>query len=159
MERDVWENWSHVAQFLFQLTRSRGAWPVKIDACTNYFTFQLTRSRGAWRSGKCWGHRTFAISTHTLTWSVTHSHPIATFIQKISTHTLTWSVTTFTILYFLKWKISTHTLTWSVTLYKKEFKVKVVFQLTRSRGAWLSIYNQLQNGGLISTHTLTWSVT
>ena len=33
----------------FQLTRSRGAWPVKIDSMKIAIKFQLTRSRGAWR--------------------------------------------------------------------------------------------------------------
>ena len=35
------------------------------------------------------------ISTHTLTWSVTHVFIFRTNIQNISTHTLTWSVTGF----------------------------------------------------------------
>ena len=35
-----------------------------------------------------------AISTHTLTWSVTFSEYIANNTKNISTHTLTWSVTT-----------------------------------------------------------------
>ena len=33
------------------------------------------------------------ISTHTLTWSVTHLTILFAFGKKISTHTLTWSVT------------------------------------------------------------------
>ena len=34
-----------------------------------------------------------AISTHTLTWSVTNEQPTADVQEVISTHTLTWSVT------------------------------------------------------------------
>ena len=42
---------------------------------------------------KCvvWGKR--AISTHTLTWSVTFSFKLRNALKEISTHTLTWSVT------------------------------------------------------------------
>ena len=57
----------------------------------------------------------------------------------ISTHTLTWSVTQ---LFWLQWfchTISTHTLTWSVTRLIM-YRLRVLsFQLTRSRGAWLSL--------------------
>ena len=53
----------------------------------------------------------------------------------ISTHTLTWSVTHKLLKDAPDTKISTHTLTWSVTPEKPE-KVEVTkFQLTRSRGA------------------------
>ena len=80
-----------------------------------------------------------AISTHTLTWSVTdgltgdldgisdfnsHAHVERDCILRvllrlllISTHTLTWSVTVSSVtLYPSSSNISTHTLTWSVTL-------------------------------------------
>ena len=59
-----------------------------------------------------------AISTHTLTWSVTELTLALEYSDSISTHTLTWSVTpratngSKTVN-----KISTHTLTWSVTVY------------------------------------------
>ena len=36
---------------------------------------------------------TATISTHTLTWSVTHLTQTSGFVLVISTHTLTWSVT------------------------------------------------------------------
>ena len=80
-----------------------------------------------------------AISTHTLTWSVTiyndirrgtiknfnsHAHverdrPLyyKYFDSFISTHTLTWSVTKFDKDLAKMLMISTHTLTWSVTCY------------------------------------------
>ena len=100
-----------------------------------------------------------AISTHTLTWSVTVSYAVTEIIRVISTHTLTWSVTilsflqTQTVLDFnshahverdlrlivetFPFVISTHTLTWSVTIN--------IFDI-------FSFFH-------ISTHTLTWSVT
>ena len=56
-----------------------------------------------------------AISTHTLTWSVT-VHAVRTFQHTpISTHTLTWSVTDLFDIDATSPAISTHTLTWSVT--------------------------------------------
>ena len=55
--------------------------------------------------------------------------------------------------------ISTHTLTWSVTQKLLYIKQKKPFQLTRSRGAWLSNRILPQCYDWISTHTLTWSVT
>ena len=59
----------------------------------------------------------FAISTHTLTWSVTVPILGLTNAQNISTHTLTWSVTTGKRHYIQNPVISTHTLTWSVTCH------------------------------------------
>ena len=38
-------------------------------------------------------NKTLAISTHTLTWSVTHCEIVILGVCHISTHTLTWSVT------------------------------------------------------------------
>ena len=75
-----------------------------------------------------------AISTHTLTWSVTilpsrlalspyfnsHAH-----VERDPLNPLLQNVT----------HISTHTLTWSVTRSLKNFKPGEIFQLTRSRGA------------------------
>ena len=56
----------------------------------------------------------------------------------ISTHTLTWSVTA--VYLYDEWIlcISTHTLTWSVTTFLVTRNENIGFQLTRSRGAWLS---------------------
>ena len=100
---------------------------------------------------------TSAISTHTLTWSVTSEHILQFGIlayfnshahverdvdshscvmkQWISTHTLTWSVTEYFIFKRLSTCISTHTLTWSVTGYTNFGTTPEEFQLTRSRGA------------------------
>ncbi len=58
----------------------------------------------------------FTISTHTLTWSVTQRIQLFHMLSVISTHTLTWSVTIISILAVLVASISTHTLTWSVTV-------------------------------------------
>ena len=70
----------------------------------------------------------------------------------ISTHTLTWSVTTtFTLNSFL-YKISTHTLTWSVTNTFFSFPHFYTFQLTRSRGAWLGLVGELKKGRDFNSH-------
>ena len=53
----------------------------------------------------------------------------------ISTHTLTWSVTYALIDSVPIVEISTHTLTWSVTLFGTACLQYQQFQLTRSRGA------------------------
>ena len=57
-----------------------------------------------------------AISTHTLTWSVTFTRFNEVSALVISTHTLTWSVTMRFEETAAETNISTHTLTWSVTL-------------------------------------------
>ena len=98
--------------------------------------FQLTRSRGAWLAS--------TVSCDTLC---------------ISTHTLTWSVTIIWKCGYAWWFISTHTLTWSVTHFSLQKLVFKKFQLTRSRGAWLSCLSFFCSTLFISTHTLTWSVT
>ena len=98
----------------FQLTRSRGAWRWHTESTCRPYEFQLTRSRGAWRRSRPCGRKhsdfnshahverddalpdiisAIIISTHTLTWSVTHQSLSRTIAQAISTHTLTWSVT------------------------------------------------------------------
>ena len=56
----------------------------------------------------------------------------------ISTHTLTWSVTPSSFGLWEQQLISTHTLTWSVTWYFCPILCCKKFQLTRSRGAWLT---------------------
>ena len=62
-------------------------------------------------------HFLIKISTHTLTWSVTHKHVAFVTNCSISTHTLTWSVTNSVLDTVGLDTISTHTLTWSVTRY------------------------------------------
>ena len=142
----------------FQLTRSRGAWPVNSPFCRIYLF----------------------ISTHTLTWSVTSSAGNMTYGKIISTHTLTWSVTGWRRKRRNWMQISTHTLTWSVTSEFDIILIWALFQLTRSRGAWrtenmgcvnmvyFNSHAHVERDSLsgipadriaISTHTLTWSVT
>ena len=125
---------------IFQLTRSRGAWLFVLLLLASALQFQLTRSRGAWlgyffltitdgyfnshahveRDTTCsWIANIWAISTHTLTWSVTY--------RRYHITTDDW--------------ISTHTLTWSVTLINAHRNKIVQFQLTRSRGAWHCHWN------------------
>ena len=87
------------------------------DASVSESVFQLTRSRGAW-----------PIIFSPLNLST-----------QISTHTLTWSVTFLPLLYYLPLKISTHTLTWSVTQCVPRVAFFILFQLTRSRGAWRAV--------------------
>ena len=76
-----------------------------------------------------------AISTHTLTWSVTFFIWQHLFQFVISTHTLTWSVTLGDRYALTAVYISTHTLTWSVTISHLSGVAVTPFQLTRSRGA------------------------
>ena len=83
-------------------------------------------------------YRSADISTHTLTWSVTHVHAPYSPVAPISTHTLTWSVTSSLLISGLP---------------------VIQFQLTRSRGAWRTRRNNRNKRKGISTHTLTWSVT
>ena len=61
-----------------------------------------------------------SISTHTLTWSVTHYNKNGISYNEISTHTLTWSVTGKGKNKIVYDGISTHTLTWSVTVNAKQ---------------------------------------
>ena len=166
--------------WIFQLTRSRGAWHSIDKRRTRilYFNshahverdylfliivsktsiFQLTRSRGAWleysdsrgQTGNFNSHahverdasgisqRTFciAISTHTLTWSVTLLRTWKTALTNFNSHAhverdLAKPKTIKGI------EISTHTLTWSVTYATRSPLLSWLFQLTRSRGAWL----------------------
>ena len=99
------------------------------------------------------------ISTHTLTWSVTHKHVAFVTNCSISTHTLTWSVTNSVLDTVGLDTISTHTLTWSVTGSDLSS-----FQLYMYFNSHAHVERDSNNFCLcfidsISTHTLTWSVT
>ena len=77
----------------------------------------------------------------------------------ISTHTLTWSVTKVLTVRYEDIIISTHTLTWSVTGRYSNGKSRTWdfnshAHVERDGRWWLS-----QASVVISTHTLTWSVT
>ena len=76
--------------------------------------FQLTRSRGAWLF--------YSASLQTILHFNSHAH--------VERDRLTTPKNSVTI-------ISTHTLTWSVTTWEKKEAWHKIFQLTRSRGAWL----------------------
>ena len=100
--------------------------------------FQLTRSRGAWLKSSCLAHAVIHFNSHAhVERDFYKSSPILTSFC-ISTHTLTWSVTKFITCSSMVSGISTHTLTWSVTGNNIQCIEKRQFQLTRSRGAWLT---------------------
>ena len=92
VERDQDEVIKCQQQLSFQLTRSRGAWPSLFhrQSCICYFNSHAHVERDLERPAPS-AYR--AISTHTLTWSVTFQYCRLKPIWKISTHTLTWSVT------------------------------------------------------------------
>ena len=99
-------------------------------------TFQLTRSRGAWRN---YEYQTYVPLLN----FNSHAHVerdcslmLSGMSLAISTHTLTWSVTDYLKFLWNFLQISTHTLTWSVTTLYFYFLTFKQFQLTRSRGAW-----------------------
>ena len=145
---------------LFQLTRSRGAWlpllifnPVRVNFNSHaHVERDLSLSRiiddKSYFNSHAHVERDIAnpilgskivISTHTLTWSVTHQLKCFIILQifQLTRSRGAWHR------YFIMIKryiiISTHTLTWSVT---DCFDLKcslMLFQLTRSRGAWLPL--------------------
>ena len=99
------------------------------------------------------------ISTHTLTWSVTFSLSFSISSSYISTHTLTWSVTELLPVPALPviFQLTRSRGAWLI--FRTNLRLSRVFQLTRSRGAWPSWQTHCQWQMGISTHTLTWSVT
>ena len=147
----------------FQLTRSRGARPVRDkhgeivrnDISTHALTWSATFAKNAMAKSM---HQ---ISTHALTWSATlprkvnlvsmvhfnsrahverdEGNIITVLDDKISTHALTWSATGSRCPCSYLLIISTHALTWSATgCYLPAFSL-IGFQLTRSRGARLAL--------------------
>ena len=72
--------------------------------------------------------------------------------MSISTHTLTWSVTGYLKFLWNFSQISTHTLTWSVTKMLSRINFHVLFQLTRSRGAWLEYSDSKGQTGNFNSH-------
>ena len=79
------------------------------------YTFQLTRSRGAWQRGVNCRNTLGHFNSHAHVERDTCIYNVMDKI-KISTHTLTWSVTHHLFAFYYITLISTHTLTWSVTL-------------------------------------------
>ena len=175
--------WNKIWSFAkFQLTRSRGAWPIFIIIRFVMQKFQLTRSRGAWldfliqkmqesifqltRSRGAW-HRATWNYLHMVNFN-SHAHVerddfkirIISATVAISTHTLTWSVT-----------FPSSSMPLSQNDFNSHAHVerdlsgvindihRYQFQLTRSRGAWRVCKASADLSRIISTHTLTWSVT
>ena len=101
----------------FQLTRSRGAWLLLFLVLWVITLFQLTRSRGAWR-----------IATKTIICTINYFNSHAHVERDIEDHPP-----------IPGFPISTHTLTWSVTNWLTSIPLNCLFQLTRSRGAWLAM--------------------
>ena len=120
----------------FQLTRSRGAWLCETMSSTPSIVFQLTRSRGAWRisSLQMSFKGGFQLTRSRGAWlRRLHSHQGKLYHFNSHAHVerdLFRSCTE------PECSISTHTLTWSVTRRKSAALGSAVFQLTRSRGAW-----------------------
>ena len=109
--------WLKTVSDLFQLTRSRGAWRMISSSYRLIYAFQLTRSRGAWLKKK--------YPMQPFTNFNSHAHVERDgYVRK----------------YCQNYIISTHTLTWSVTSSSPVHQWYLVFQLTRSRGAWPGIF-------------------
>ena len=141
--------------YVFWISTHTLTWSVTLVVKHNSFIvciFQLTRSRGAWQ-----GHFSIfinckQISTHTLTWSVTgvlfHIHQLNTNFNSHA-HVERDPLAEFIYLGFF---ISTHTLTWSVTFGSTSISLSLQFQLTRSRGAWLDTFSQVQYNIHFNSH-------
>ena len=114
VERDDRDTIWQLRRTKFQLTRSRGAWRISDEFLYAAEDFNSHAHVERDIDRVAFGAET-AISTHTLTWSVTVCVCVHFFGLIISTHTLTWSVTKFPQDHRKFWYISTHTLTWSVT--------------------------------------------
>ena len=92
VERDMFSRMLIHSLMIFQLTRSRGAWLSTINFYRSASDFNSHAHVERDYSPKPL-YTAWRISTHTLTWSVTHSLAPITLQAPISTHTLTWSVT------------------------------------------------------------------
>ena len=150
-----------VSSLQFQLTRSRGAWRVvgkeveylignfnshahvERDHIFHYMvnlinTFQLTRSRGAWQGlcKFCVVH--CQISTHTLTWSVTHIYPWCDVTIKFQLTRSRGAWRKDDTVRIAGENFNSHAHVERDQNRKLSNKIKKRFQLTRSRGAWQS---------------------
>ena len=90
---------------------------------------------------------------------MTYDPPDVKAAKEISTHTLTWSVTHMITTFRRGFWISTHTLTWSVT--DRNDTMYEVYDNFNSHAHVERDYEEItgQKYESISTHTLTWSVT
>ena len=143
---------------LFQLTRSRGAWLLKIVIykllqhfnshahverdylfliiVSKTFIFQLTRSRGAWHLFfNNW--KSPCISTHTLTWSVTKNLCSVWAGNKfqLTRSRGAWPVAVRKSIHYLK-NFNSHAHVERDRRNALHLTSWILFQLTRSRGAW-----------------------
>ena len=99
---------------LFQLTRSRGAWPAPTVSRRSSLTFQLTRSRGAWlflfrRTFRRWYFNS-------------HAHVERDLWRLIASN--------------MCWHFNSHAHVERDSSINDLLFTTTVFQLTRSRGAW-----------------------
>ena len=150
---------SKLQSLIFQLTRSRGAWLIHflLFKIIGHFNSHAHVERDVL---KLVDNRLNVISTHTLTWSVTwhtsednhHRRRFQLTRSRGAWLELVWDFSLLNdfnshahverdhILGYINTAvdISTHTLTWSVTILHRLLVPREKFQLTRSRGAWLS---------------------
>ena len=165
----------------FQLTRSRGAWRACAEMSWQHGHFNshahVERDHGC---GYRFRNRIY-FNSHAHVERDTSTGGIITAIGHFNSHAHVERDKIINAITHTP-DISTHTLTWSVTL--TEYRVQqlekhfnshahverdiflysrtapaLLFQLTRSRGAWLYTFCAKRSDVAISTHTLTWSVT
>ena len=116
VERDYCYHRNTIVIIIFQLTRSRGAWRQNLLLLIQFWDFN--------------SHAHVERDDKTTLKGVkgkdfnSHAHVERDFGSGAKEHTLF---------------ISTHTLTWSVTLKHALLIISLLFQLTRSRGAWQRI--------------------
>ena len=123
--------------FIFQLTRSRGAWRRIFMVITAPSLFQLTRSRGAWQ-------------TKTENLDLKNNFNSHAHVERDNE--------SYTDCNYPKWfQLTRSRGAWPT--YANTVIGNVIFQLTRSRGAWRLTLRPHHFMTEISTHTLTWSVT
>ena len=142
--------------------------------------FQLTRSRGAWLATQMLVWSVSAISTHTLTWSVTIS---SGYQKRFWEFQLTrsrgaWHLWMLLLLCFPQFQLTRSRGAWQTVLYlstaelyfNSHAHVERDYRLTRlvwkrshfnshahvERDQWQA---EFEGAMMISTHTLTWSVT
>ena len=121
----------------FQLTRSRGAWLLKRRGRKHDSKFQLTRSRGAWPYCSGVIFPLSAISTHTLTWSVTFGVQVALICMNYfnsHAHVERDCETPPTPMPPHSFQLTRSRGAWQIS--GTSTNVVFLFQLTRSRGAW-----------------------
>ena len=122
------------------------------------WSFQLTRSRGAWPFQVCRFLLQQNFNSHAHVERDRFLLLVVSQHRDFNSHAHVERDQALFLALLIKC-ISTHTLTWSVTLSAAFLTRMYLFQLTRSRGAWLLSIIDVLPTPFISTHTLTWSVT